>query len=175
MAIATIILKTGERVSLDVWQGLYDLPVKTNKIGKYFTIGEPYFFNGMEISSLLIQLSDQVRINLGKPLVASSSSRTEKRQQELLDEGVRAATVSPHTRGMAIDYDVNTKKEALELANAFLEAAKQLGIKIRIGVYKYLEEGKTFVHLDVCPEYYAKGKPYHSTKHPEPWEREMVW
>jgi len=55
------------------------------------------------------------------------------------------------------------------------QAANELDIKIRVGNQQYLNEGSTFFHLDVCPEFYAPGKPFHNSEHPEVWELTNCW
>ncbi|MGZ8535732.1 MAG: hypothetical protein ACXWV4_09360, partial [Flavitalea sp.] len=55
------------------------------------------------------------------------------------------------------------------------ETAKELGIKARFGFRQYLAKGDTFVHVDVCPEFYAKGKPLFKEQHPAVWENEIKW
>jgi hypothetical protein len=55
------------------------------------------------------------------------------------------------------------------------EVASIVNIKVRIGYNQYLEAGQTFVHVDVCPEYYAPGKPWHALEHPAVWEKQITW
>ena len=76
---------------------------------------------------------------------------------------------------MGADADTASVEETKLFAKELKEAAKMLGFKVRIGFKKYIQDGDTFVHVDVCPEYYAKGKPYHHKPHPAAWEVEMEW
>ena len=175
MNIATIILATGEHVSLDIWQKLYGLKVGSAQIGKHFEIGERSIPNGVIVSAILIQVLDQARIIKGKPVSLNSLSRTQTRQEELIAEGKRAAATSPHVVYMAADTDTTSAEETKQFVKQLKEAAQMLGFKIRIGWKKYIQDGDTFVHVDVCPEYYAKGKPYHHKPHPAAWEVEMEW
>lgn len=175
MNIATIILATGENVSLDVWQGIYGLPRLSSKIGKYITLGEPNVRNGLTIAAPIIQMFDYVRIKRNKPMDINSLDRYQSDQDSMLLKGVRAATTSPHVYKMAVDIDTISKEDTIQLVADLKEAAKALGFKIRIGYKVYLKDGKTFVHLDCCPMYYAPGKPFHHHKHPAAWENEITW
>lgn len=173
--IATIILSTGEHVSLDVWQNIYGLKKGSAQIGKYFAIGDKNIPNGIIIAAPLIQVMDQTRILKGAPLNVNSLSRTLTRQQELIAEGKRAATNSPHVVYMAADLDTVSVEDTNKLVKYIKDASKMLGIKVRIGWNKYIPDGDTFVHVDVCPEYYAPGKPYDHTPHHKAWETVMEW
>lgn len=173
--IATIILATGEHVSLDVWQDIYGLKKGTSQIGKYFNVGDANIPNGIIISGMLIQVMDQARILKGAALNVNSLSRTPARQKELIAEGKRAAAKSPHVVYMAADLDTVSVDDTKKLVDYLKQSAKMLGYKIRIGWRKYIPDGNTFVHVDVCPEYYAPGKPYHNNPHPIEWETIMEW
>lgn len=173
--IATIILSTGEHVSLDVWQEIYGLKKGSAQICKYFSIGDANIPNGIIIAAPLIQVMDQARILKGAPLNVNSLSRTLTRQQQLIAEGKRAATNSPHVVYMAGDLDTVSVEDTKKLVKHLKDAAKMLGFKVRIGWKKYIPDGNTFVHVDVCPEYYLPGKPYHHKPHPIEWETVMEW
>lgn len=175
MNIATIILATGEHVSLDVWQDLYGLPKHSAKVGKYITLGEPYIPNGTTLAAPLIQLIDQVRLNGWPVCKFNSATRTQARQEELKAEDKRAASTSPHVAAMAFDIDTSSYAESRKLAAALKKAAGMLGFKIRIGLNLYINEKKTFVHVDCTPMYYAPGMPFHHKQHPPQWETEQTW
>jgi hypothetical protein len=175
MNIATIILATGENVSLDVWQGIYGLPRLGSKIGKYITLGEPYIPNGTTLAAPLIQIIDQVRLNGWPVCNFNSATRTQARQEELKANDDRAATTSPHVVAMAFDIDTTSYAESRKLAAELKKAAKMLGFKIRIGLNLYIDQKKTFVHVDVTPTYYAPGMPFHHKQHPPQWETEQIW
>lgn len=175
MNIATIILATGEHVSLDVWQNIYGLKKGSTQIGKHFNIGEKNIPNGVIVSALLIQVMDQVRILKGSAIVLNSLSRTLARQKELIANGERAAANSPHVVYMGADLDTVSHEDTRKTVKLVKEASKMLGIKVRIGWESYQKDGNTLVHIDVCPEYYAPGKPYHHKPHPVQWETVKEW
>ena len=175
MNVATIVLATGERVSLDLWQQIYGLPLGSSKIGKFLSLGEPSIPQGTTLSAPLIQLFDQVRMNGWPASKINSGSRTHERQQELIANGERAASISPHEVFMAFDIDTTTVAESRKLVIELEKSADMLGIKIRIGIDDYIPKGYTMVHVDVTPEYYAPNKPYHDHKHPIQWETEKRW
>lgn len=53
--------------------------------------------------------------------------------------------------------------------------AKSKGITIRIGNEEYLRSGQTFFHFDICPMWFAPGKPKNKEKHPAAWEKATTW
>jgi len=175
MTIATIILEDGSKVSLDVWQQMYGLKRGSNQVGKHFTIGEPHFVFGMEVSSVLIKLLDRVRDIRGKESIINSLGRSHSKQLELIKNGERAASVSTHEFNIAADHDTNSNSESDQLVKIIEQAARDLNIKVRIGWEDYKKKGQTLVHVDVGPEYFAKGKPWNHIPHPEPFEREARW
>jgi len=175
MAIATIILEDGSKVSLDVWQQMYGLRRGSNEVGKYFKVGEPHFVFGMEVSSILIKLLDRVREIRKEPSIINSLGRNHAKQLELVKNGNRAASVSTHEFNIAADHDTKSNAESDQLVKVIEQAAKELKIKVRIGCEDYKKKGQTLVHVDVAPEYFAKGKPWHHIAHPEPFEREARW
>jgi len=178
---ATIILRHGSKISLADWQQLYGLPVGSNKIGKHFIIGEKnlrgdvVIKNGCTISELVLHILDETRELRGKPTMINDFDRTRADQLDLIARGFRAAKFSPHEVFCATDVDETNKADTIVLAKTIGLAARRLGIKVRIGVNKYLKDGNTFVHFDVCPEYYAPGKPWHHKKHHPAWEVEARW
>lgn len=178
---ATIILADGSKVSLDIWQGIYGLPTGSSQIGKYIRIGEKdrngkvVIEDGCELAEWLIRLFDKVRAKRAKATYINSAGRSNARQNQLIANGERAASQSTHVVNMAFDVDTLNADETKQLVRDVELSAKELGIKVRIGWKEYMKEGKTFVHMDVAPEYYSKGKPYNHIKHPEPWEREVRW
>ncbi|MBR8535374.1 hypothetical protein KDU71_07365 [Carboxylicivirga sediminis] len=177
----TIILRHGSRINLQDWQHMYGLEVGSNKVGNFFRIGEKnlqgkvVIKNGFVISELVILMNDMIRELRGKPTIINSFDRTEEEQDDLRARGYRAATTSPHVAKMASDVDEKNPTEVIILAKAIAHAARRLRIKVRIGYQKYLKDGSTFVHYDVCPEYYAPGKPFHNEPHPQVWEVEARW
>ena len=76
---------------------------------------------------------------------------------------------------MAADIDTSSEQDTYDTVSLLNKAARQLELKIRLGYNLYLADGNTFVHVDVCPEYYGKGKPFWTHKHPSQWENSITW
>jgi len=170
-----IINKLGQKISLAEWQELYNLPAGSKQIGKFFSIGEHSIYDEGFLAAPLIMVLDKYRELKGKPVVINSMYRTQRHQDNLNAAGYRTATTSPHVAGMAADVDTTSERDTYDSVSLLVKAAKQLGIKIRLGYHAYLADGNTFIHVDVCPEYYAPGKPYYGQDHPTQWERAIVW
>ncbi len=190
-----VLIASGALIDLEDWQKQYGIPVGSDFIGKYFSLEEPRFkqdlfeFGVLIVNAPLMVVMDRIRQLYG-PLTISSYNRTEAYQKKLLEEpdtkGLRAET-SPHVAKMAADLDVKTMKDVLNLVPLARQASKDTGIPIRIGHQAYfrksieVEETKgikdtwTFVHIDVCPLFYAKGMPFHEQPHPVPWELQIEW
>ena len=171
----TITTKNGELIPLNQWQNIYGLAVETAFIGKFFKIGEASIKDGGKVSELVIRVLDRYRELKGKPVVVNSLDRSEAHQKELIQQGYRAATFSPHVYNMAADIDTASKPDTMNQVILLQKAANELGIKIRIGYKQYMADGSTFIHFDVCPEYYAAGKPFNYKQHPKVWEQEITW
>lgn len=172
---AKIILLNGKRVNLQVWQGMYGLTVGSSDIGRFITIGEPCVRDGLEISECIIRFFDCLRAKWGKPLYINSLDRTSQEQKEMQKTNPNAATYSPHVVKLAIDIDTNSKEETFDLLELVDEVAEMLGYHIRIGWKSYMERGNTFIHIDVCPMYFAKGKFWNKQPHPKQWESIIEW
>jgi uncharacterized protein (UPF0210 family) len=170
-----IINRDGSIIPLDEWQEIYNLPAGTNMIGRFYGIGEHAIYNNSTVAAPLILLLDKFRELKGRAVNINSLYRTEEHQQQLKELGYRAASVSPHVQGMAADVDTISEQDTYDTVSLLKKAAKQLGFKIRLGYRTYLSDGNTFVHVDVCPEYYAQGKPYYGDEHPKQWENSIVW
>lgn len=171
-----VILKNGTETTLEAWQKLYGLPVGSDKIGFFFGTKDPKIkqdindYGVVVINEMLIRLLDAFRKRVDRPVNINAFNRNEAKQKQLLKSGYRAATYSPHVVYMAADIDTLTALQTRQWVEIMLSIAKELNIKIRVGFKKYLEIGQTFIHVDVCPEYYAAGKPYHTQTHPQAWE-----
>lgn len=171
----SFILKDGKTVNLPEWQELYNIPQDQIHIGKHFAIGEKAIKDGGTIAGILIVLIDKYREAKGVPVNFNSLDRTQIQQDGLRAAGYRAATTSPHVVYMAGDVDTVSKADTIASVALLQKIAKQLGIKIRIGYKSYMADGNTFIHVDVCPEFYAPGKPFHNQPHPIQWESEIIW
>lgn len=175
-----VITYEDQLISLGEWQGLYDL--SGDQIGKYFRLRERRFsldlelYGALHVCEPLMYVMDLTRKRWGRPIIVNSFNRNEAKQAELRAAGLRAAVTSPHVVYLAADLDTTSKEETRELAHTLLQAARDLKIKVRIGYTQYLAEGSTFVHVDVCPEYYAPGSPRHEQPHPSAWEIPyLIW
>lgn len=169
-----IILSTGNEITLANWTLSQRLPHL--KVGKHFTVSEFDCEGEMKIAEPLIKLLDHFRERLGKSVKINSGYRTEAKQKSLTAQGFKTATNSPHCKGMAADIDTTSWAETVKYVELLKECAKEKGISIRLGYNEYWKLKKqTFVHVDVCPMYYAKGRPFHNEKHPVQWERPSEW
>lgn len=86
-----------------------------------------------------------LRSEWGKPISISKGGgwRCPRYQYRLIKDGKTTATVSPHSF-FALDNDFNTTYEVYRFVNLVEELFPQM----RMGFDKYLEQGKTFVHID---------------------------
>lgn len=196
-----IVKRDGTEETLEQWQLRYGLEVGSDNIGVFFSLREDKFqqnlrdYGVLVVNELLIRFMDGYRAMTDVPTVVNAFNRNDAKQQALRHSGFRAATYSPHVVKMAGDLDTpgidDLKEEFPKLSKSELweravkinrhrvelakQVSKKLGIKIRIGSEQYLKDGNTFIHVDVCPEYYAPGKPFHDQKHPVQWESELRW
>lgn len=191
-----ILTLTGEHISLDQWQQLYKLDVGSNQIGKFFSLTESRFnrdivlYGELIVAEPLMKVADRARELWDRPLTFSSFNRSQAKQDELRadpDGGSLRAETSPHVVKLAGDFDLKTRAEVLAFVPVLQQAAKDVHVSIRIGYREYLKKSEevekatgrrdewTFVHGDVCPEYYGKGKPWHDVPHPTSWEYAAIW
>jgi hypothetical protein len=177
----TIITRSGEEISLSAWQKAYGLEVGSAQIGKYFSATESRFagdiqtFGKLVVNELLMIVMDEFRRRRGFAVNINSFNRTEAYQKQLTGEGYRTATVSPHVALMAADIDTATADQTRSEAALLQQISLELGIRIRVGYADYLKAGQTFIHVDVCPEYFGTGKPFHHHQHPKAWEQVLTW
>lgn len=155
------------------------------------------------INELLIRVADLEREKNAEPSILNAFNRSHAKQISLQNElnpdgshKYEAAKYSPHEVFMAIDKSCSkfdtiekngvkskvfnlqkTKEEVAQTVKFLKEAAKELGIKIRIGWKLYQNQSipMYFVHYDVCAMYYGKGMPFNSRPHPWEWEVEAEW
>lgn len=176
MSKVVIISKAGTEMTLKEWQKLYQLPENSTMIGKHFSTTERIFerdikdYGRLVVNEQLIRVMDRFRSKIGKPVNINSFNRDENKQAQLTAQGLRTATQSPHVVFMAVDIDTTSPLETREYVRVLEGVSKEIGIRIRLGYDDYLNNGQTFIHLDVCPEYFAKGKPFHYRQHPHQWE-----
>lgn len=171
-----VITREDKLITLEEWQKIYGLTAHGTQIGKYFCYDEPIpardlrDYGKLYVSELLIRVLDAFRLKVNRPLHINSFNRSDAKQAQLRKDGLRAATTSPHVVFLAADIDTKSPEETKQFAKLILQVAKNLGIAIRVGYQDYLNNGQTFIHVDVCPEYYAKGKPRFAHPHPTAWE-----
>jgi len=169
-----IILRNGQRISFQEWQKQNGL--KDDRFSRYFSFSDRKLNRrDFQLSELLFPIVDEFRKRVKKPVRINSAYRSQEEQDDLRKRGFRAAKYSPHVQGMALDIDTVSKAETYAHVRILEQISKELDIKIRIGFRKYLKDGNTFIHFDVCPEYFAQGKPFHHLKHSEAWERQARW
>jgi len=146
------------------------------KIGKYFSISEDRFqkdialYGEVVLCEPLFKVLNRYREIKGKPVILNSLNRDRKKQQELIKAGFRAAQVSPHEYFLAADCDTDSVAETLSNVPMVRQAAKEVGVKVRIGYSEYIKAGQSFIHIDVCPEYFGKGGVWKDHPHPKSWE-----
>lgn len=169
-------------ISLEEWQRSYGLNAHHTQIGKYFFRDEPIFardekdYGTLYVCAPLMQVMDAYRMEAGRALTANSYNRSKAKQAQLKARGFRTAEQSPHEEMLAVDIDTTSRSQTEREAKIVLQVAEELDIKVRVGYKDYLSQGQTFIHIDVCPEYFGVGKPRHKQKHPVAWERAYsVW
>lgn len=152
-----------------------DMHLPAGYIAKHFQASEFDCGGELLIAEPLLCLLDAFREKTGQPVKINSGYRTEAKQQQLREEGYKAASVSPHCHGMASDIDTQSRIDTTTKVALLKQCAKALGLTIRLGYNQYLNNGQTFIHVDVCPMYYGAGKPFHGQPHPAPWESHIEW
>jgi uncharacterized protein YcbK (DUF882 family) len=169
MKEAKIILNNGDRIKLSEYQ--LQRGLQADKVGEFFSVYEKGFNNEYFcVSEILLDVLHYLRLATG-PVVLNSVYRSEEKQKNLK----HGAKKSTHVQGMAADIDTNSIEETKKKVQFLEKIAKDMGIKIRLGFNSYHEKGMSFIHIDVGPEYFAPGKPYHSINHPWQWEVEARW
>lgn len=170
-----IISGTGEVLDLKQWQQFKGI-LRGDKLTENFAWNEFDCEGELLLSEVLVDFLQVIRRKWGKSMKVNSGYRTKLKQEQLHAQGYKTATFSPHTKGMAADIDTTSRQETNELAQLMITTAKQLKLPIRVGYLQYLNAGQTFVHIDVCPHYYAKGRPYYDLSHPPAWEKAyLTW
>jgi uncharacterized protein YcbK (DUF882 family) len=184
---AQIILRDGSSVSLAEWQLRNNLP--PDKAMPQFSVRELGLHKeNARITEQLLLLLQKVRDIRNKSTKINEGFRSPAEARALHDRYaamMRAGTLnasknpaslnSPHTQGMAADIDESSPESVRKLEADIRKAAAELGFSIRIGIRQYLGAGMTFVHVDVCPEFFAPGKPFHLRPHPAAWRNPITW
>lgn len=176
-----VLLPDGNEMPLAEWQQVHGYEVGSARISKHFWFTESKFLQDIQdygklvVCELLMRVADKYRDIKTAPVRVNSFNRSREKQLKLQQEGYKAAALSPHEFFLAMDVDTDTEEETRLNAAMIRKAADMLGIKVRIGYKQYLVNKQTFIHIDVCPEYFGKGCVWHSEKHPPQWENEIVW
>ena len=86
-----------------------------------------------------------IRIEWGRPIPICEGGgwRCDHYQCRLIRQEKTSAATAPHSF-WALDLDVNSRKEVLQL----VDIIKSKYPELRIGYKKYLEKGQTFIHID---------------------------
>lgn len=129
----------------------------------------------------ILSVFETLRSRTGNsPLRINSGYRSNARQAELrayytnIGQPDRAAAISPHTVGMALDIGADTREQLGNMVQV-LRDMRTHSRRLRIGWRQYLEAGDIFVHVDCCPLYYGQGMTWHAQAHPAAWETESEW
>lgn len=176
-----IITVTGTEIPLEQWQEIYGLEVGSDEIGRFFKATEHKFAEDIQnygvlvVNELLMRVLDHFRATIKQPLIINSFNRDEAKQKQLKGDGFKTATYSPHVVKMAADIDTTSPEQTRAYVLILQRCAIELNIRIRLGYEQYLKAGQTFIHVDVCPEFYAFGKPFNKQFHPVQWEKVITW
>lgn len=141
----------------------------------------------------IIDIFSQAREKLGCPLIINSGYRTIAYQAQLRKRGLKAASISPHEHGTALDISLRYIradtwcKRAHILINCLTSAARNLGLHsyLRYGFRAY---DCGFVHVDIVPllfvgewkklqdtlpdEFYPYGR---ENPRPRDWKGGVTW
>src|SRR5687767_4194779 len=96
-----------------------------NMLGKYFSVEELSCGKDLLIALPLVQLLDAFREKVGCPVKINSGYRTTQKQAELKTAGFKAASISPHTYGMAADIDTASHRQTLQYVRVLKEVAEK--------------------------------------------------
>jgi hypothetical protein len=152
-----IILVSGEIVPLNVWQKTKGY--SENQLSKFFSTKERTLKNpDWILHESLFDILDELRKEVGKPIRINSGFRSVEHQEVLRKTNKGAVANSPHTWGLAIDVDTVSNGESDAYAKLILQIAKEKNIDVRVGWQQYKKFHETFVHFDVAPEMFGKGK-----------------
>ena len=181
MSNIEIVLRNGGKIDLKTWQQRYGLPLLSTKIGRHFSYTETRFardiqrYGKLVVNELLMIVLDEYRERIAEPVHINSFNRDQAKQDELAEQGFRTAKFSPHVFCIAADVDTKDEVDTREKALTMLRVGRDLGIKIRVGFEQYIRANQSFIHVDVCPEYFAPGEPWHHIAHPKQWETTLTW
>lgn len=112
----------------------------------------------------IIELFEEARKGLGRPIGINSGYRTPEYQEHLAEIGYKAAkNYPPHCEGAALDLAIPAALTYYPIVQALTRASRKLGYPTpRIGVKEY---GYKFVHVDLV---FMLFEPYNDKKNPIP-------
>lgn len=168
-----VIKDYGNYIPLEQYQRIEKL--ESNQLSKNFLVGEFSCRGNLIIAEPLVNFLQLYRSFIKKQVKINSGYRSLEKQNELKRRGFKTARNSPHVEGMAADLDFKNKQEVLENVLILKELSSKHNYSIRLGYKQYLSVGQTFIHIDVCPMFYGKHKPFHKNQHPLAWENQIEW
>lgn len=172
-----ILKKDGSVIELRKWQyEVYPALTASNKVSPHLSIKELSFQNEFEMSELTIDVFEIIREKWGNPLAINAAWRTKEHQADLRKRGYRAAMISPHEYGYALDLDTTSPAETMQLLKVIRAVKNYYCPFIRIGWEDYLKDGNTFIHFDIAPFYHRpEGIFYDTKKYPVQWQTAGEW
>jgi hypothetical protein len=163
-----ILLGNGKLISLADWQNLYE--IGTNNVGKFFSLRENKFNGSFIIAAPLIEVLDEFRQLLGKPVIVTSLFRTIAFQRSLQGTNNQAAGISPHCGGFAADIAGYGEADCQEKAKILQ------GILAKKDIRFYVSRQRNFLHIDVCPMFIGNDKPFvHLMTSIPQWANKGTW
>lgn len=146
------------------------------KISKYILLSEATCKCGHCLQYWLfppiIFLFDEAREKFGKPVKINSGFRCFTYQLALKKAGLKAADISPHCEGAALDLAISPGTSVFELIKLFRETASKIGFpKPRFG---HLAYNDAFLHVDLV---FMKFEPFTKIPNPKPalWFEGAEW
>ena len=130
------------------------------KISQFFDLKESVFvknlfeYDALVVCEPLQMVLDEYRRLKGSPVIVTSYNRDRNKQLELVAQNPTAGEFSTHEKKMAADVYISSLNPTAE-ANRMIQAGKNVGIPIRVGVNHYVRESIPIIHVDVAPYYYA--------------------
>lgn len=85
-----------------------------------------------------------IREEWGKAIPITSGYRCLYKQMDLYNQDISSTPYSAHILGLALDLDCKDKDEVI----ALVKIIESVNPHLRIGYKKYLNLGKTFIHID---------------------------
>lgn len=160
-----------KHIPLVDWQNMNHLP-SSHLAPHIHLLNDNVTDNGdIIMNELLINIFEEIREKVGKPIKINSGYRSEKKQAELIKQGYKAAEVSPHCQGWALDLDYGDTLDGRMLLACARNIRSVHNGYIRIGYKQYLDAGQSFIHIDIAPYCYEKLKgKFNGKELPSHWK-----